>query len=97
MVENKYKLHKYFEILSLRCNNLHEELLLGEVDLHGGGRGDLEALQGVPGGGGLHLRLKLHEGNVVTPGNQTNLNNKTNINLSMMLQLLTLTSLKPGN
>ena len=56
---------------------MHEELLLGEVDLHGGGRGDLEALQRVPGGGRLHLRLKLHEGDVVTPGHQTDLSNKT--------------------
>ena len=47
--------------------------LLGEGDLHGVGRGDLESLEGVPGGRGLHLRLELDEGNVVAAGDQADL------------------------
>ena len=47
--------------------------LLGEGDLHGVGRGDLEALEGVPGGRGLHLGLELHEGDVVAAGDQADL------------------------
>ena len=48
-------------------------LFLGEVDLHGGGGGDLEPLERVPGRRRLHLRLELHERDVVTPGDQADL------------------------
>ena len=49
------------------------ESLLGEADLDGGGGGDLEALERVPGGRRLHLRLELHEGDVVPAGHQPHL------------------------
>ena len=48
-------------------------LLLGEGDLHGVGLRDLEALQGVSGGPRLHVVIKLHEGDVVAPRDQTHL------------------------
>ena len=49
------------------------ESLLGEADFDGRGGGDLEALEGVPGGRRLHLRLELHEGDVVPAGHQSHL------------------------
>lgn len=48
-----------------------EQLLLGVGDLHGAGGGDPEALQRVFGHAPLRLALKLHEGDVVFPRNQT--------------------------
>ncbi len=47
--------------------------LLGEGDLHGRRRRDLEALQCVSGGRGLDLVLELDESDVVTARNQANL------------------------
>ena len=48
-------------------------LFLGEGDLDGGGGGDLEALEGVPGSSRLHLCLKLHKCNVVSSRDQSDL------------------------
>lgn len=48
-------------------------LLLGKGDLHGVVLGDLKALQGVTSGPCLHLIVKLHEGDVVPPGDQPDL------------------------
>jgi len=45
--------------------------LLGESDLHGVRRRDLEALQRLLGGITLQLRGKLHEGDVVTVRHET--------------------------
>merc|ERR1719188_2660329 len=50
-----------------------ENLLLGERDLHGFGRGDLEALQGVPCRRRLNLVLELDEGDVVPAGDEADL------------------------
>lgn len=48
-------------------------LLLGVGDLHGAGRRDPEALQGVFGHARLRVALKLHEGDVVFPRDQADL------------------------
>lgn len=48
-------------------------LLLGKGDLHGIVLGDLETLQCVPSGPCLDLIVKLHKGNVVPPGDQSDL------------------------
>lgn len=50
-----------------------QELLLGVGDLHGAGGCDPEALQGVFGHARLGVALKLYEGDVVFPRNQSDL------------------------
>lgn len=49
------------------------ELLLCVGDLHGAGRRDPEALQRVLGDARLRVAFKLHEGDVVLPGDETHL------------------------
>jgi len=48
-------------------------LLLGVGDLHGAGGGDSEALQRVFGHARLSVALKLHEGDVVFPRDESHL------------------------
>lgn len=50
-----------------------EESLLGVRDLHGARRCDPEALQRVFSDAGLRVAFKLHEGDVVFPGDETHL------------------------
>lgn len=47
--------------------------LLGKGDLHSVVLGDLEPLEGITGGTGLHLIVEFNEGNVMAPGHQPHL------------------------
>lgn len=65
---------KHPQFVSLLQTHLCEEvtkLFLGEGDLHGVALRNLEALQRFACGAGLHVVVKLHEGDVVPAGDQT--------------------------
>merc|ERR1712203_11427 len=62
-----------FQTCNTSDKNDKQALFLGEGDLDGGGGGDLEALEGVPGSSRLHLCLELHKCNVVSSRNQSDL------------------------
>ena len=68
--------YHYIHIYSKKVQYFKEKQqssFLGKRDLDGGGGGDLEALEGVPSGGGLHLRLELNKCNVVSSWDQSDL------------------------
>jgi len=57
----------------LSSNNDEDSSFFGEGNLHGRVRRDLEALEGISGGGGLDLVLELDEGDVVAARYKTDL------------------------